>query len=866
MAKIRCALRFILALSLCAPLCPAALHAQPTGAPPDEPERESVDDETRSPEMDPPLPPSDDVEEIMVTAQGRAQPLQEVSVSVAAYNQEYLDALGAQNIADISQFTPNLEIRSVYGVSTPTLFIRGVGLRDFNANSQSSVAVYNDDVYMNSPAGQLSQLFDVEQVEVLRGPQGALYGRNASAGAIRVLSRKPTGDFNGYARVTYGRFDQIDLESAIEAPIFEDLASLRVSGVLHLRDGITDNRCADDKFWRDADGSTSTQRRLDDQWRVFASCFNNTTRAPPPLGLGWDAGGPFPPTVGVVITDAQDAVVPPGIAKKVNDIDNWAGRGLLRIQPDNDSNWLLNVHGGKNRALVRQFQALGARVLPATGEILVGIPDRDGYIDPDTQTFRSTFPFLPIPAQSPEDGDVFAGDYNNTGPENLNLFGSHLTGEIPHGNYVTNSITAYEWNERLVEANVDGNPFIGLEAEFGNTSWQVSQEVKTLWDAGGDVTWLAGANFLYENLEVLNDILFDPGVVLPRITRQDYEQNTYYGSLYGYATWAPTNEFSLEGGLRWNIEHKDYEIAAFLLVDDVDPPTDSRSVTENAPSGDISINYRPREGINFYGKYSRGWKGPHFNGNVIIDQGAEGQSLIDPVKPEKVNALEIGMKSQWLDRSLRVNTAAFYYDYEDIQIFQIRNTGGGVPVQELISANDADIYGLEFELEARPFEGLDDLFAGITLFGSFAWLESRYTDFVTQRTEIIGSRTIVVTDDFSGNRLINAPRFAFAGFAQWDLPLGRFGALVPRFDWSFKDKVFFSPANLEPVSQGAFWLMNARLAYRAPGERIELAAWVRNLGDEIYRLDVIDLTRFQRSILYAFGDPRTYGLTLAVNF
>ncbi|HIL80100.1 MAG TPA: Plug domain-containing protein, partial [Myxococcales bacterium] len=125
------------------------------------------------------------MEEILVTAQGGTQNLQDVGASVAAFDADYLEALGAQNIADISQFTPNLEIRTVFAASNPTLFIRGVGLRDFNANSSSAVAVYNDDIYMNSPAGQLGQLFDVQQVEVLRGPQGTLYGRNASAGAIR---------------------------------------------------------------------------------------------------------------------------------------------------------------------------------------------------------------------------------------------------------------------------------------------------------------------------------------------------------------------------------------------------------------------------------------------------------------------------------------------------------------------------------------------------------------------------------------------------------------------------------------------------------------------------------------------------------
>ena len=133
------------------------------------------------------------IEEMVVVGTSAAGLMQSEEVSVVGFDADYLDALGASDLSDIAQFTPNLEIRTPFAASNPTLFIRGVGLRDFNANSSSSVAVYNDDIYMNSPAGQLAQLFDVENVDVLRGPQGGIYGRNASAGAIRVISRKPTG-------------------------------------------------------------------------------------------------------------------------------------------------------------------------------------------------------------------------------------------------------------------------------------------------------------------------------------------------------------------------------------------------------------------------------------------------------------------------------------------------------------------------------------------------------------------------------------------------------------------------------------------------------------------------------------------------
>jgi iron complex outermembrane receptor protein len=216
---------------------------------------------------------------------------------------------------------------------------------------------------------------------------------------------------------------------------------------------------------------------------------------------------------------------------------------------------------------------------------------------------------------------------------------------------------------------------------------------------------------------------------------------------------------------------------------------------------------------------------------------------------------------------VRLTTAAFYYDYQDIQIFQLKNAEGGIPVQELISANDADVYGVEIEIEARPLEGwVHEQLEGLLLFMSFAWLESQYTDFVNTKTNFAGDQPVPFTENLSGNSLINAPKYAFTGYLQWDFPMWGWGNVLPRFDWSFKDKVYFNPQNLEEVSQGSLWLLNARLAYTTPNEMIEIAGWVRNITDEVYWVDVINLSEFQEAILYAVGDPRTYGISVTIRF
>jgi iron complex outermembrane receptor protein len=214
-----------------------------------------------------------------------------------------------------------------------------------------------------------------------------------------------------------------------------------------------------------------------------------------------------------------------------------------------------------------------------------------------------------------------------------------------------------------------------------------------------------------------------------------------------------------------------------------------------------------------------------------------------------------------------LNSAAFYYDYQNIQVFQLRNSVGGVPVNELINASDADVYGIELETTLLPLDGWAPVaLEGLEIFLSVAWLTSEYTDFVTTRVDSLGTTQITTVLDYSGNNLINSPELSFAGYVQYPLVLGRFGTLTPRWDWSFKDDVYFSPENNEAIGQNALWLMNLRLGYTIPGDGLEIAGWVRNLTDQTYRVDVFNLSRFRNSILYAIGDPRTYGITLSVRF
>jgi len=832
------------------------------------------------------------IEEMVVVGTAASSLFQNQEVSAIAFDEDYLEAIGASDISDVAQFTPNLEIRTPFAASNPTLFIRGVGIRDFNANSSSSVAVYNDEIYMNSPAGQLAQLFDVSNIDVLRGPQTTMYGRNANAGTIRVLARKPTGTPGVTGSVTVGRFNQLEFEAAVENVIVPDVLTMRTAARWNQRDGTTKNRCGDADYSRlppppanSLDGRTDIGRQNGLRRRIFLQCFgphnrdgtNPVTGEPldlSPPGNGWTPGE-----------------VPP-VKEWVNDTKNWAARTIIRFQHEFlDMDWQLNLHGGQNRGDARQFQLVAAdqQQIESEPKAAVGNLDGDGYVDNDNRhPFRDRIQRGQI--YSPFQGNPYEGDYNNVEKEKIDLFGGSLTGEMQMGDYTLKLINGYEWNKRASTINLDGNPFSSLEPFLSNSAYQLTSEARLDFDDGGGFTWQLGGMFLYESLEVLNE--FSLALALPE-THQSYTFFTRYTAVWAKFEWNPVETFKLQAGGRFNYENKELNLqsqrfrvqygsgirtpvtysSGHPLAGQPIPPREAFGHAEEFGwAGDVSATYRPAADVNFYVRYARGWKGPHINGGVVSPglEGTDAGELTDPVKPELVDSIEAGLKGEFWSNRIRWNWAFFYYDYQNIQVFQLKNIGGGVPVQELINGEDADVLGVEMELDVKPFEGwAPPLMEGLWFRLTFAWLDSKYTDFVNTFEVQNGGDTPSITtvnEVFTGNQLVNSPELSFIGFVQWPLPVGEAGVILPRFDWSFKDRVFFHQSNSQRLKQDPLWLLNFRVTYQSPSETFSVSGWIENLTDQAYTVDVFNLARLRSAILHAIGDPRTYGLTFRVNF
>ncbi len=765
------------------------------------------------------------IEEMVVVGSGAIQDWQQGPSSVVSFDADTLRGERISDIGDVADFTPNLEI--IAPGTVPVLFIRGVGLNDINANSTSAVAVYQDGVYMNSPAGQLFGFFDMKGVQVLRGPHGGPY-RNATAGAILVESAPPSFEPGAYATFSYGNYNLLESEGALTGPILGDRLAYRFSFKVTERGGVTRNRCGGQAL---------------DPGNAFRNGTCKAVRFPPrSIGL------------------------PQKVPSNVNDVGSFALRAQLLAADvsvgSTRMEWLLNGHFGRVDQGAFQFQNRGFRLPNNQASEQVSSRDRSRYQDTD--------------------GDPFAGDFNFDGPEKLDVGGASLNGtwELSDTHELL-SITGYEWHDRDSTQNSDGNSQNLAAQRFTDEAWQFSTDLRLESDWTDTLSTIIGGYFILEELDAFN-IFEQPQAqgVVGLILDQKLNQTTRGLAFFGDVSWEPFPGWTLHADARFNQEFK--KLRNFATSGQ--PAAGTRSGENSGKesdtwrdfSGSASVTYAATEWASLFVKYSRGWKPGHFNGGAILSR-----TVITPVDPESVNSVEVGARTDWFDGRLNLNAGFFYAEYTDQQIFQVRvGESGGPPLPQLINAEAARVMGVEADLKASPIDGLD-----IAI--SAAFLDTEYEKFVNTFFERIqlppgaDPRFVFrpVVQDYTGNQLVGAPRWSAVGSIQYTIPLDDLGSeLTPRVSFTYKDRVFFDPAAGEgslsdlpknTISQGAFWLLNASLRWRisAGAGSIEIKGWVRNLTNEEYTITSIDVTdSSQQFVLDAYGDPRTYGLTLRSEF
>jgi iron complex outermembrane receptor protein len=792
--------------------------------------------------------------------------------SVTGFSAADLEALGAESLEDLDTYTPNLEIVTS-GATTPTFFIRGIGLNDFNANSTGAVAIYQDDVPINAPALQLGTLFDLEAVNVQRGPQGSGPNRNASAGAIKVYTRKPSGEFGGYLRSDFGNYEYRDFEGAIEAPTFADLFSTRLAFRLSQREGYQDNGCGD-----------------------LPPLQGRPVRPPASLDIN-----PLWSLCGESVRNRQASSVPAGLPEKVNDLGNWAARGQVLFEPTLDMSWLLNAHGGRRDAQSQLGQTIGVRGRVATvpgctspeclqNGILGGTDGgigggSFGYRDPDIWEMLGIVPGQIPPAgfdatqlavanklANNLDTGPWRGDYDRVGQTKNDTWGGFLRGDLalPGGiNFTT--ITGYDSYDRLINVDLDQSPNVLFETITDDEGWQFTEDLRVDGQfAEGPVRWNAGGYYLMEKLDVQIENLLGGGGGAQGVSNRDYTQDLWSLGLYGGLEWDFWDDFTLDGGMRWNWETKSIDFS--LIQANAFPVTQELQEGWNAPTGFIRLTYRFREDTHAYLKYTRGWKPGTYNAT------ASPVKIVTLAEPEKNDSFEIGLRGSWLEDRLGLGLSLFYLGYDKYQIFTVQNDFGVPPEFVILNANTAEVYGSEIDLQARPWPGA---FLNVR----FSWLESQFLDFtqiqLIQRQVGLDFIVEALETNNTGNRLLNSPRFKVSLTAEQTLPLGRWGALIARYDVAWVDTNYFDATegrgvpNLDgqiflpenTLAQAPYWIHNARLGYRPPGLGLEISGWVRNFTNEAYKTFAFNASGapFFTTIYYV-GEPRTYGLSVTASF
>jgi outer membrane receptor protein involved in Fe transport len=942
---------------------------------PEEPDSGKVQESLRS-EV---LQKTSDIEEILIHGE-KQDTLRDAPTSSTSFTAGDLQALRIEDIADLAAYTPNLEINTAFAASNPTIFIRGIGLKDYNANAAGAVTVYQDGVNINSPAIQLGQLFDIDGIDVLRGPQGSVNGRNATAGAILIRSAMPDPEFGVSTSLTYGNYDDKEIEAAINIPLIEDMLTMRVAGTAQWRDGYTKNQCAgwnpealgfrrvdeaanlelygmlqsagqwENGEIREAKVTNEKGKDLDDSFvylnhdlafdeknNVFGvkpGTNNNAflldedlfdsndvkiaskgdkvalqgpllsiedvddiciVNSPGVLVTGqgqFSDENPEPPKTsqGLLEGDWQPSRTQPsleeyaGLDRWTNDIENWAARLVLLFAPVDNMEWMFNAHGTQNRGDSAHLQMLGADA--KRGEILGftefhehGFSENSAALASEAKLdvfnrlgegVRDVAGVENIGPPGQGGGNPFSGFYDADGTEFIDAWGVNGRGFWDLGAVTFTLYYDYEWYDRVVEDEGDANPLRIFPAIWSDSAWQTTEELRV--EGEGDrYKWTGGFFFLYEELDATN---FFPDT-LQFQTNQQFSQTL--------SSWAPyanaeidlveegvitgIHELKLSVGVRYNQEKKEFSLTSSAVgttsgEEVIELPEETVEATWKEWTGDVNLSYTPFS--NEYGtllsylKYGHGFKGGHFNAGLTIT-GGDPEQDIDPVEPEFIDAVEFGIRSRWFDDRLILNTAVFRYWYQDLQVFDISNESGDLPIQKLLNG-DADVLGAEVELRVRPLPGL-------LVSANMGWLDSEFTDFMVTKT-VPQKRGAPKPQnfDYAGNRLVAAPEWNFSVVTEYEILLFGWGSLVPQWDFNYRSKAYLDPQMVDPISQDAYWLHNARIAYRTPDGRIELAFWVSNIFEKEYKIDVFDITRESNTILEVWGEPRTYGVTLSLNW
>ena len=587
------------------------------------------------------------LEEVIVTAQKRAQNLNDVSISVTAATAQDISDMRIETALDIAKLAPNVDIKSTLAGLNPAITVRGVGLNDFNVNNNPSVGVYVDEVFLTSPAMLSFMMFDVERVEVLKGPQGTLYGRNTNGGAINIVSVKPTSETEGYIRLGAGNYDSREIEAAMGGSL-SDTVSGRLSVRLDDRDG--------QHTWNQGN-------------HTFGDVDSTAVRGQ----LAYDNGGDFTANLSISIGDQTGTTIPGTafgtldanfgtctgsqiMAQQCTDYDGFKRTSSDPYQHDTDAATValsktLDVESSAV-VLTANWDLGGMALTSVTGATEL---DRV-WAEVSVDHTPSITPYGTI--EKDEEISQVSQELRLSGGDDsfswmLGAF--YSSDEVETDNYI-----------ELTEVSAINDPDLGLGGL--DLAWGYLQETESMAVYGNTELALGDKLTLVAGLRYSDE------------TREFKNAGTYLAF----------DDALLDADATFFGEDFDGVLTPFTSQDD--------EISENRVSGKLGLDYRANDDVLIYGSVSTGFKSGGYFGDFTFDS-----SELAPFGIEEVTAIEAGFKATMAGGSLQLNGAIFNYDYEGIQTV-IATDAGTFP---LTNADEATINGAELDLNWAPTESLD---------------------------------------------------------------------------------------------------------------------------------------------------------------
>ena len=699
------------------------------------------------------------IEEVIVTAQKRAESQQDVPISIQTVTGDLLEQIGITNTDDLGVMVPGLQMAQ--GGIANVAFIRGLGNQDASGAQEGSVATYVDGMWFGSVTGSALTFHNIERVEVLKGPQGTLFGRNTTGGVINIITKDPSHDPVFDVSLGYGNYDTVRAGLYGSGGLSESLAADISVHYSDQGEGYGDNQ---------ATGGEVNQREDE---------FSLRTK--------WKYG-----------SDSFSAMFSAAYEEFSDDM------GYARAMPDGGS---VSVNG--------EFAPSDRR---------------DVFLDSE-----------PI------------ADFEST------TFTLRL--EKRFENFDLVSITGYKDDDlqSLADNDSSGAFILDADIDFGNES--TTQEIQILSnDAEASLTWQAGLYYLDQSAFGYYEIIgpgaagiLGPGVTLESLRfGGDIDTESIAG--YGEITWNLSDDTRLTGGLRYTDDTREISgiIAQPFAIDgngfSKEPssgidlgaiPSPDQKASFDEMTYRVVLDHHLRDNLMLYASYNRGFRSGNFNTVAPADPA---------FAPELLDAYEVGFKSELLDRRVRFNGAAYFYDVTDLQ-FQVLEGVSTV----IVNAAEAEIKGFEFDVLFRATDDLDLEFAA-------AYMDGEYTSFPTATSNVPTptaptNTTLVV--DATGNQLAGAPELLVTGAARYTVE-GDSG------DYSFSLRATYNDGYpWEPdgrLEQDSYTIVNLSAGWRARSDKWGIRVNARNLLDEDYSVT----TRAQAGLgdFYASGSPRTYYVTI----